>query len=69
MDSLGKTLVVVGLTLTVIGALLWLWGRGKGAILPGDIVIEGKSARFYFPVVTCLVVSLVLSLLAWLFRR
>jgi hypothetical protein len=53
----------------VIGALLWVFGRGASALLPGDIVIEKKNVRFVFPAVTCLVASLGLSLLAWLFRR
>lgn len=69
VDSLGKTLVMLGLAIALLGALLWLFGRSGGGFLPGDIVVEKKNVRFYFPVVTCLVVSLVLSLIAWLFRR
>jgi hypothetical protein len=69
MDSFGRTLVIVGLVIAAIGAALWLFGRSGGGFLPGDIVVERKSVRFYFPVVTCLVVSLVLSLIAWLMRR
>jgi hypothetical protein len=69
VDSLGKTLVAVGLTIAVVGAVLWVLGRNTGGVLPGDIVIERKNFRFYFPIVTCLVVSAVLSLLAWLLRR
>ena len=69
VDSLGKTLVVAGLVLAAIGAALWMFGRAGGGFLPGDIVVERKSFRFYFPVVTCLVVSLVRSAIAWLLRR
>ena len=69
VDSLGKSLVVVGLIIAALGALLWLFGRGGGDLLPGDIVLEKKNVRIYFPIVTCLVISLVLSLIAWLFRR
>lgn len=69
MESLGKTLLLAGLGLAALGAALWVFGRHGGGFLPGDIVIERKQFRFYFPVVTCLIVSLVLSLLAWLFRR
>jgi hypothetical protein len=68
VDSLGKNLVVVGLLLAAAGAVLWLFGR-HGGFLPGDIVVERKNFRFYFPVVTCVVVSLVLSAIAWLLRR
>jgi uncharacterized protein HemY len=69
VDSLGKTLVVMGLVIAAIGAALWLFGRSGGGFLPGDIVIERKNVRFYFPIVTCLVISLVLTLILWLTRR
>jgi len=69
MDSLGKSLVLFGLVIAAVGAALWLFGRAGGGFLPGDIVIEKKNVRFYFPIVTCLVISLVLSLIAWLTRR
>lgn len=55
--------------LAAIGGVLWLLGRHGGGFLPGDIVVERKNVRFYFPIITCLVVSAILSLLAWLFRR
>ena len=67
---MGRYLIGVGLLLVVIGAVV-LAGEKLGirlGSLPGDIRIEGKRGGFYFPVVTCLVVSGVLSLLAWLFR-
>lgn len=69
VDSLGKNLVVIGLLLAAVGAALWLFGRAGGGFLPGDIVVEKRNVRFYFPVVTCLVVSVVLSVIAWLIRR
>lgn len=69
MDSLGKSLVIVGLLLATIGAALWLFGRNSGGFLPGDLVIERKNTRIYFPIVTCLVLSAVLSLIAWFMRR
>ncbi len=67
---MGKMLVAVGVILTLAG--LWLWsGRGFGWLgrLPGDVSFENGGARFYFPVTTCLLASLVLSLLGWLLRR
>lgn len=69
MDNIGKILVVAGLLVAAVGAALWIFGRSGGALLPGDIVIERKTFRFYFPIVTCLVVSVALSLIAWLMRR
>ncbi|MGE3771464.1 MAG: DUF2905 domain-containing protein [Gammaproteobacteria bacterium] len=67
--GVGRFLVTLGLVIVLLG-LAWPWlaklGLGR---LPGDIVVERGQSRFYFPVVTCLVVSLVLSLVLWLFRR
>ena len=69
MDSLGKTLVLVGLLTAVVGMVVWFFGRSGGAFLPGDIVVQRKHGTFYFPIVTCLVVSGVLSAMFWLMRR
>ncbi len=69
MDSLGKTLFMAGIALAAVGAILWLLGRGGGTWLPGDIVVEKRNVRVYFPIVTCLLISVVLSVIAWLFRR
>jgi hypothetical protein len=61
-----KLLIALGVVLVAAG-LLWPYvsrlGLGK---LPGDIAIQGEHGGFYFPIVTCLVVSLVLSLIFWL---
>lgn len=69
MESLGKTLVAAGLMLALVGGALWLFGRSGGGFLPGDIVVERKNVKIYFPIATCLLVSVVLSALAWLFKR
>lgn len=69
METLGRNLMVGGAVLLVAGALIWFFGRGDGTALPGDIVVERKNVRIYFPVVTCLVLSVVLSAILWLFRR
>ena len=62
-------LITIGLVLVAVG-LLWPWlaKLGLGG-LPGDIVVERGSFSFYFPIVTCLVVSVVLSLVFWLLNR
>jgi DUF2905 family protein len=64
-----RALIILGLVLVAAG-LAWPWiaklGLGR---LPGDIRIESESGGFYFPIVTCLVISVVLSLLLWFFRR
>jgi hypothetical protein len=64
-----RSLVLLGLAIVAIG-LLWPWIRKLGlGRLPGDIRIQTEHGAFYFPVVTCLVLSIVLSLVLWLFRR
>jgi hypothetical protein len=70
MNELGKPLVVAGLAIAALGLLLWS-GFGKGWLghLPGDIHFQRGGASFHFPIVTCLLISVVLSLLLWLFRK
>lgn len=66
---MSRILIIVGVVLVIIG-LLWpyLTKLGLGR-LPGDIVVEKENMRFYFPIVTSIIISLVLTLLFWLFRR
>jgi hypothetical protein len=64
-----KVLITLGLLILVIG-LLWPWLQKIGLFrLPGDIVIENENSRFYFPITSTIIISLVISLLLWLFRR
>jgi hypothetical protein len=64
-----RALIIVGLVLVAAGVLWpWLSKLGLGR-LPGDIRIESESGGFYFPIVTGLVISVVLSLVLWFFRR
>jgi hypothetical protein len=69
--GIGRTLIGLGVLLIVVGLLVTLGERLPLRLgrLPGDIVIRGKNSAFYFPVVTCLIVSVALSLLVWLFGR
>jgi hypothetical protein len=70
MSDIGKMLVLVGLGIAGVGLLLWL-GVGKGWLgkLPGDIELSRGNFRFYFPLATCLLISLVLTVVMWLIRR
>ena len=69
--SLGKILVVTGLGMALLGVLLWLLGPrlGSGPWLPGDLSFRRGNFSFHFPIITCLVLSIVLTLLARLFQR
>jgi hypothetical protein len=66
--GLGWLLVVLGLGLGAVGAILLLFPGGVPYLgrLPGDIRHEGEGLRFYFPLVSCLVLSLVVSVALWL---
>ncbi len=66
---MGKFLIIAGFVLIFVG-VVWLVGEKFGlGRLPGDIVIEGENTRFYFPIMTSIVISIVLSLALWLFSR
>jgi hypothetical protein len=70
MPEVGKMLFVAGLLLAVLGLVLWSgFGRGWIGQMPGDINVSRGSFSFHFPIVTCLVISAVLTILLWLFRR
>jgi len=67
--ELGRVLLVVGIVLVVVGGLTALGIRLPFGRLPGDIAIEGERGGFYFPIVTMIVISVVLSILLNLFLR
>jgi Protein of unknown function (DUF2905) len=69
MPDIGKMLVVIGAVVVLIGLLLWAGLGNWMGRLPGDVRIERGSGGFYFPIVTCIIISIVLSLLFSLFRR
>jgi hypothetical protein len=71
MMDLAKLLLLVGSGIIVVGAVLLLAGKLHLPLghLPGDIVYRGKNTVFYFPIVTCILISVVLSLIFWLFGR
>jgi hypothetical protein len=71
MADLGKALLVLGGVILLVGAVLLLAGRFNLPLgrLPGDIVYRGRNSVFYFPIVTCILISVVLSLIFWLFGR
>jgi len=68
MRELGKLVVIIGVVITLVGIILWGGFAPKWlGRLPGDIRIEREHSAFYFPVVTCIILSIVLSLLLSIF--
>ena len=67
----GRMLLILGVLLVVVGAIFFFGGRLPFRLghLPGDIVYKGKNTTFYFPIMTCIVLSVGLSLLFWLLSR
>jgi hypothetical protein len=70
VQHIGKVLIVTGAVMALVGVVLYLSGRipwiGR---LPGDFLIQRKNYAVYFPLATSIVISLLLSLLFWLFGR
>ncbi|MDB6058263.1 MAG: hypothetical protein JWO95_2107 [Verrucomicrobiales bacterium] len=70
MPEMGKLLVVVGVALVLIGLAMWMGvGRGWLGRMPGDIHYSRENFSFHFPIVTCLLFSVILTLVMWLLRK
>ncbi len=69
--GIGRTLIVLGAVLLVVGVLVSLGERLpiRFGRLPGDIIIRGKNSVFYFPLATSILLSVILTLVMWLFSR
>jgi hypothetical protein len=70
VQDVGKIVFISGLILAAVGLLLWSgFGRGWLGRLPGDISYTKGNFSFFFPIVTCLLLSLLLTLVLWIFRK
>ena len=70
MRELGKFVLIIGIIMTLVGLVMWSGFAPKWlGRLPGDMRIEREHSAFYFPIVTCILLSIVLSLLLSIFRR
>jgi len=71
LRELGRALLLCGALIAAVGALLYFGARLPFRLgrLPGDMVHRGEHSTFYFPMVTCLVISIVLSALFWFFSN
>jgi hypothetical protein len=67
----GRAIIALGIILVLVGLAIEFGPRLPFRIgrLPGDIYVQGKNTTFYFPIVTCILLSLVLTLAMWLFNR
>ncbi len=68
MTHFGKTIMLAGAAIALIGAILWVLGRLGFRGLPGDLSFGSDKFKIYVPIATCLVLSIVLSGVVWLFR-
>jgi len=68
MSELGRILILCGLGIVLIGAIVLGLGRIGFRGLPGDISYRSDHVRVYFPIVTCLVISLILTIASWLYH-
>jgi hypothetical protein len=68
---MGRLMVISGLLLAVVGVGIWLAERGGLPVgrLPGDIVYRGKNTVVVFPLATCILISIVLTVISWIFNR
>ena len=70
MNDFGKILVVIGISIAIIGVLIWAgFGKDWFGRLPGDIQYSKGDFSFHFPFVTCLILSAILTLVMWLLKK
>ena len=70
MNGFGKTLIYLGLLLVIVGVIFSLAGKLPWlGHLPGDISIQKERFSFYFPITTCILISIIVSLVVYFFRR
>jgi hypothetical protein len=66
---MGKTLVIIGLVIVIVGLIIHFSPKLPGMRIPGDIVIERKNFKFYFPIATSIILSILLSLIFYFINR
>ena len=66
---MGKNLVIIGIVLVCLGLLWPLLAKLPLGRLPGDIIIRKENMNFYFPLTSCIIVSVIVSLIFWLFKK
>ncbi|MCX7871925.1 MAG: DUF2905 domain-containing protein [Verrucomicrobiae bacterium] len=70
MNEFGKLIFIIGSVIATLGLLIWfLGGKRVGGLLPGDIFIDKGNFKFYFPIVTCIVLSVILTIILSLLKK
>lgn len=70
MNGLGKSVIIAGIIITVLGIIIAFAGKIPWmSRLPGDIYIKRSNFTFYFPVVTCILLSIIISFIFWLLKK
>jgi len=69
MTHMGKVFILLGVVMVVVGIIVWAIGRLGFRGLPGDIRYESDNVRICFPIVSCIVLSVILTLAFWLWQR
>lgn len=70
MNEIGKQIFAIGCAVAILGLIIWLLGgKRTGGLLPGDIFIDKGNFKFYFPVVTCIVLSILLTIIFSLLKK
>ena len=67
-QQFGKYILITGIVISIIGGIIILLGKIGISRLPGDIEIEGKNWKIYFPVISCIVISIILTGILWVVR-
>jgi H+/Cl- antiporter ClcA len=71
MPQLGKYVIIAGIVIVIVGIFIYFFGNKLDWFgrLPGDIRIEKENFKFYFPITTMIILSVVISLLIWIIRK
>jgi uncharacterized membrane protein len=65
-QQIGKWLILMGITIVLLGVLVMILGRAGLFKLPGDLEFGSKNWKIYFPIASCIIISIVLTLIIWL---
>ena len=65
-QQFGKYILITGIVISIIGIIVILFGKTGIFRLPGDIELEGKNWKIYFPIISCIIISIILTVILWI---